>query len=85
MMTWVVSKLALFSYFHINAYSLEVQAAYMLTIVRFPLFESLRVMNYVLPSRKMLLEVIWGARDLSIRIEVHVLNLCEHPIGMPWF
>lgn len=85
MMMWAVSKLALFSCFHISAHSLEVRAAYMLTIVKFPLFESLRVMNYALPSRRMPLEVIWGVRDLSTKIEVPALNLYEHPIGMPWF
>jgi uncharacterized membrane protein len=33
----------------------------------------------------MLLEVIWGAKDLSTRIEVPALNICDCPIGMPWF
>jgi hypothetical protein len=31
------------------------------------------------------LEVIWGVRDLSTRIEVPVFSLCECPIGMLWF
>ncbi len=85
MMMWVMSKLALFNHFHISARSLEVQTTYMLTIVRFLLSESLRVMNYALPLRRMLLEVIWGMKDLCTRIKVLVLNLCKHPIGMLWF
>lgn len=85
MMMWVMSKLALLNHFHISARSLEVQTTYMLTIVRFLLSESLRVMNYFLPLRRMLLEVIWGTKDLSTRIKVPVLNLCKRPIGMFWF
>ncbi len=34
-MTWVVSKLALLSHFHINACWLKVWVVYMLTIVKF--------------------------------------------------
>lgn len=33
----------------------------------------------------MLLEVIWGARDLSTIMEMPTLILCERPIGMPGF
>ncbi len=46
MMTWAVSKLASLNHFHISARSFEVRAAYMLTIVKFSLSESLRVMNW---------------------------------------
>ncbi|CAK9189533.1 unnamed protein product [Sphagnum troendelagicum] len=45
-MTWVVSKLASLSSFHISAHLFEVRATYMLTIVKFSLSESLRVMNW---------------------------------------
>lgn len=57
----------------------------MLTVVRFLLFGSWRVMNRVLPSTRMPLEIIWGARNLSIKIEVPTLILCVCPIGMSWF
>lgn len=85
MMMWAVSKLASFNRFHVSAYSLEVRVMYMLTIVKFPISESLKVMNCVLPSKRIPFEVIWGARDLSTRIEVPALNLCERPIGLSWF
>jgi len=85
MVMWVMLKLALLNHFHISAHSLEVQTTYMLTIVRFLLSKSFRVMNCVLPLKIMLLGVIWGMKDLSMRIEVPMLNLCKHPIGMLWF
>ncbi len=52
-MTWAMLKLASLSCFHINAHSLNVRVTYMLTIVKFLLFESLKVMNCALLSKKM--------------------------------
>jgi hypothetical protein len=38
-------------------------------------------MNWALPSKRMSLALIRGARDLSMRMEVPVLFFYERPIG----
>jgi hypothetical protein len=42
-------------------------------------------MNWALPSKRMSLALIKGARDLSMRMEVLAFILYEHPIGRPYF
>jgi hypothetical protein len=40
-------------------------------------------MNWALPSKRMSLALMRGVRDLSMRMEVLAVILCEHPIGRP--
>jgi hypothetical protein len=54
-------------------------------IIRFPLPEIQRVMNWAMPSKIMLLALIKGAMDLSMKMGVPALILCECPIGRSYF
>jgi hypothetical protein len=83
--TWLTGKLASLSLFHIGIHTLEDLAAYTLLIVRVRLSGNWRVMNWAMPSIRIPLALTKGAIVLSTRMEVLALNLCEHPISMPWF
>ncbi len=43
------------------------------------------MMNWALPSMRILLSLIKGVIILSTSMEVPVLSLCERPIRIPWF